>query len=141
MWLWGLQYSQRDKSILYRMILQPISVHSALGRSVLPGAMSLWEQDEVLGVFVPIARLKILLCRHIPSPALLNVWARLKPCVCQADMSTLNLVAFTEVSCDRWEQKGPVMPMPGLSMLQIAAYSALHQRPLQSTGMFFSFCA
>lgn len=103
--------------------------------------VSLWEQDEALGMFVPMAWLKMLLCRHIPPPALLNVWAHLKPCVCQVDVSALNLVAFAEVPCDRWEQKGPVMPMLGLSMLQIAAGSALHQRPVQSMGTFFSFHA
>lgn len=73
------------------------------GGSVLPGGVSLWEQDEAQGVFVPMARLKMLLCKHIPPPALLNVWAHLKPCACQADVSALNLVAFTEVPCDRWE--------------------------------------
>lgn len=86
-----------------------------------------------------MAKLKMLLCRHIPPPALQNVWAHLKPCVCQADVSALNPVPFAEVPCDRWEQKGAVVPMSGLSMLQIAACSALCQRPVQSVGTFFSF--
>lgn len=90
-------------------------------------------------MFVPMAGLKMLLCRHIPPPALLNVWAHLKPCVRQADVSALNLVAFTEVPCDRWEQKRTVIPMLGLSMLQIAASSALCQRPVQSMGHFSLF--
>lgn len=38
-------------------------------------------------------------------------------------------------------KKGPVMPVPGLSMVQIAACSVLHQRPVQSVRTFFSFHA
>lgn len=34
--------------------------------------------------------------------ALLIVWVHFKAHVCQDALSALNLVAFTEVLCDRW---------------------------------------
>lgn len=72
------------------------------GGSVLPSGLSVWEQDEEhhCSFTWPGWRCSSL-SSHVPPCALLNVWAHLKACVCQADLSALSLVAFTKVPCDR----------------------------------------